>query len=153
MALAVVSRTRWLQEQLAANMKAQQAMVEDQNRKLEATVAERTAELASQHKALDEAHQMLVGSVNYASRLQRGQLPRPLRLEGRFASFDVIWEPRDTIGGDLWWISSSQHKAPSSWPLLTVLAMVCRVRCCLCWSAIRLSAFMRPTLIRIRRLP
>lgn len=112
MALAVVSRTRWLQEQLADNMKAQQALVEDQNRKLEATVAERTAELASQHKALDEAHQMLVGSVNYASRLQRGQLPRSLRLEGRFASFDVIWEPRDTIGGDLWWISSSQHEGP-----------------------------------------
>ena len=110
MALAVVSRTRWLQDQLAENMKAQQALVEDQNRQLEVTVAERTAELASQHKELDEAHQMLVGSVNYASRLQRGQLPRPLRLEGRFASFDVIWEPRDTIGGDLWWVSSSQHE-------------------------------------------
>lgn len=112
MALAVVSRTRWLQEQLAINLKAQQELVEGQNRVLEATVAERTAELASQHKELDEAHQMLVGSVNYASRLQRGQLPRALRLEGRFASFDVIWEPRDTIGGDLWWVSSSKHEGP-----------------------------------------
>jgi len=112
MALAVVSRTRWLQEQLADNLKAQQELVEDQNRKLEATVAERTAALASQHKELDEAHQMLVGSVNYASRLQRGQLPRALRLEGRFSSFDVIWEPRDTIGGDLWWVSSSKHDGP-----------------------------------------
>ena len=112
MALAVVSRTRWLQEQLADNLKAQQELVEGQNRILEATVAERTAELATQHKELDEAHQMLVGSVNYASRLQRGQLPRALRLEGRFASFDVIWEPRDTIGGDLWWVSSSKHEGP-----------------------------------------
>jgi serine phosphatase RsbU (regulator of sigma subunit) len=112
MALAVVSRTRWLQEQLAVNLKAQQELVEGQNRVLEATVAERTAELASQHKELDEAHQMLVGSVNYASRLQRGQLPRALRLKGRFASFDVIWEPRDTIGGDLWWVSSSKHGGP-----------------------------------------
>ena len=112
MALAVVSRTRWLQEELAINLKAQQELVEGQNRILEATVAERTAELATQHKELDEAHQMLVGSVNYASRLQRGQLPRALRLEGRFASFDVIWEPRDTIGGDLWWVSSSKHEGP-----------------------------------------
>ena len=112
MALAVVSRTRWLQEELAINLKAQQELVEGQNRVLEATVAERTAELATQHKELDEAHQMLVGSVNYASRLQRGQLPRALRLEGRFASFDVIWEPRDTIGGDLWWVSSSKHEGP-----------------------------------------
>ncbi|MEO0314525.1 MAG: hypothetical protein RI928_981 [Pseudomonadota bacterium] len=112
MALAVVSRTRWLQEELAINLKAQQELVEGQNRVLEATVVERTAELAAQHKELDEAHQMLVGSVNYASRLQRGQLPRALRLEGRFASFDVIWEPRDTIGGDLWWVSSSKHEGP-----------------------------------------
>lgn len=112
MALAVVSRTRWLQEQLAINLKTQQELVEGQNRVLEATVADRTAELASQHKELDEAHQMLVGSVNYASRLQRGQLPRALRLKDRFASFDVIWEPRDTIGGDLWWVSSSKHEGP-----------------------------------------
>ena len=112
MALAVVSRTRWLQEELAINLKAQQELVEGQNRVLEATVAERTSELAAQHKELDEAHQMLVGSVNYASRLQRGQLPRALRLEGRFSSFDVIWEPRDTIGGDLWWVSSSKHDGP-----------------------------------------
>jgi serine phosphatase RsbU (regulator of sigma subunit) len=32
-------------------------------------------------------------------------LPRNRRLDGRFRSFDVIWEPRDTIGGDVWWVS------------------------------------------------
>ncbi len=51
-------------------------------------------------------------SVNYASRLQRSQLPSADRINGRFKSIDVIWEPRDTIGGDSWWISSSQHKGP-----------------------------------------
>ena len=55
---------------------------------------------------------LLVGSVNYASRLQRGQLPRQLRIDGRFASFATIWEPRDTIGGDLYWLSSSQQSGP-----------------------------------------
>jgi serine phosphatase RsbU (regulator of sigma subunit) len=44
--------------------------------------------------------------------LQRGQLPRPVRIDGRFASFATLWEPRDTIGGDLYWISSSQHDGP-----------------------------------------
>jgi len=105
MALAVVSRTRWLQQELAENFK-------NQNKVLEETVAERTKELAEQHQELDEAHQLVVGSVNYASRLQRGQLPRPIRIDGRFASFATIWEPRDTIGGDLYWISSSQHDGP-----------------------------------------
>lgn len=105
MALAVVSRTRWLQQELAESFK-------NQNKVLEETVAERTKELAEQHQELDEAHQLVVGSVNYASRLQRGQLPRQTRIDGRFISFATMWEPRDTIGGDLYWISSSQHDGP-----------------------------------------
>ena len=112
MALAVISRTRWLQQELANSVKAQSELMANQNKVLEHTVAERTKELAEQHHALDEAHQLVVGSVNYASRLQRGQLPRPVRVEGRFDSFATIWEPRDTIGGDLYWVSSSQHEGP-----------------------------------------
>ena len=90
----------------------QKTLVENQNRVLEATVAERTRELAEQHQQLDHAHQVVVGSVNYASRLQRSQLPRTQRLDGRFSSLGVVWEPRDTIGGDLWWVSSSEHAGP-----------------------------------------
>ncbi|MFM7698135.1 MAG: SpoIIE family protein phosphatase [Limnohabitans sp.] len=112
MALAVISRTRWLQQELANSIQAQSDLMANQNKVLEHTVAERTKELAEQHQALDDAHQLVVGSVNYASRLQRGQLPRPVRLENRFASFATIWEPRDTIGGDLYWVSSSQHDGP-----------------------------------------
>ncbi len=112
MALAVVSRTRWLQDKLAAQVLEQKALVENQNRMLEATVAERTRELEAQHRELEETHQIVVGSVNYASRLQRSQLPRRHRIDGRFHSLGVVWEPRDTIGGDLWWISSSQVEGP-----------------------------------------
>jgi serine phosphatase RsbU (regulator of sigma subunit) len=35
-----------------------------------------------------------------------------MRIDGRFASFATIWEPRDTIGGDLFWLSSSQQSGP-----------------------------------------
>ncbi len=112
MALAVVSRTRWLQDKLAAQVLEQKALVENQNRMLEATVAERTRELEAQHRELEETHQIVVGSVNYASRLQRSQLPRRHRIDGRFHSLGVVWEPRATIGGDLWWISSSQVEGP-----------------------------------------
>jgi serine phosphatase RsbU (regulator of sigma subunit) len=119
MALAVVSRNVWVQKELAKSLAAQKtlaedqkALVENQNSVLEQTVAERTRELEHQHYALDEAHQLVVGSVNYASRLQRGQLPRQMRIDGRFASFASIWEPRDTIGGDLYWLSSSQQSGP-----------------------------------------
>ena len=112
MALAVVSRNTWIQKELANSISSQKNLVENQNKILEETVAERTKELAEQHHELDEAHQLVVGSVNYASRLQRGQLPRQMRIDGRFASFATIWEPRDTIGGDLFWLSSSQQSGP-----------------------------------------
>jgi serine phosphatase RsbU (regulator of sigma subunit) len=112
MALAVVARSRWLQDELTLSMQAQREMVENQNKVLEETVQERTRELAEQHRELDEAHQFIVSSVEYASRLQRSQLPKPHRIEGRFASLGTIWEPRDTIGGDLWWLSSSQYSGP-----------------------------------------
>jgi serine phosphatase RsbU (regulator of sigma subunit) len=97
---------------LTQSVETQKTLVEGQNKVLEETVAERTKELAEQHQKLDQAHQLVVGSVNYASRLQRGQLPRQMRIDGRFASFASIWEPRDTIGGDLYWLSSSQQSGP-----------------------------------------
>lgn len=109
MALAVVSRTQWLQKELTQSAKRQTELIEHQNSLLESTVAQRTQELVEQHKALDASHQVVVGSVNYASRLQRGQLPRPIRLTDRFASFSALWEPRDTIGGDVYWLSSSEQ--------------------------------------------
>lgn len=112
MSLAVVARNNWIQNELTTSLAAQKTMVENQNKLLEQTVAERTKELAEQHQALDDAHQLVLGSVNYASRLQRSQLPRQHRVEGRFSSFATLWEPRDTIGGDLFWISSSQHQGP-----------------------------------------
>ena len=105
MALAVVSRNVWVQKELAKSIDAQKTLVEGQNKVLEETVTERTKELSAKHE-------VVVSSVNYASRLQRGQLPRQMRIDGRFASFASIWEPRDTIGGDLYWLSSSQQSGP-----------------------------------------
>ncbi len=105
MALAVISRARWLQSELTLSAKQQTELIEQQNMILEAKVEERTQELRIKHE-------IVTSSMNYASRLQRGQLPRAIRLEDRFSSFAAVWEPRDTIGGDLYWVSSSQHPAP-----------------------------------------
>lgn len=68
--------------------------------------------VALKHQELEAVHSVVVESVNYASRLQRGQLPRPERTEGRFTSFSAVWEPRDTIGGDLYWLSNTQQSGP-----------------------------------------
>jgi serine phosphatase RsbU (regulator of sigma subunit) len=54
-----------------------------------------------------EAHHAIVESVSYASRIQRGLLPRPERLAASFADFAVRWEPRDVVGGDIYWVSAA----------------------------------------------
>lgn len=105
MALAVISRARWLQHELNQATRQQADLVEQQNILLESKVEERTQQLLRKQEVVES-------SMNYASRLQRGQLPRPIRIESRFQSFATIWEPRDTIGGDLYWVSSSQHQGP-----------------------------------------
>ena len=51
-------------------------------------------------------------SIQYASLLQKGQLPKKEHIINRFSSFATIWEPRDTIGGDLYWLSSYQQSGP-----------------------------------------
>lgn len=112
MALAVIARSRWLQDELTLSMQSQRELVENQNKVLEETVQARTRQLEEQHRELNDAHRFIVSSVDYASRLQRSQLPKPHRIEGRFASIGVIWQPRDTIGGDLWWLSSAQRPGP-----------------------------------------
>ena len=110
--LGVQSRSRAIEKKLGVTVQAQKEAVENQNKILESTVEERTRELQTQHQALSDTHNLVVSSVNYASRLQRGQLPRAQRIHNRFASFATLWEPRDTIGGDLWWVSSSQRAGP-----------------------------------------
>lgn len=105
MALAVFSKNRWLQQELKENIQAQAELMQNQNQILEATVAERTRELADSKAQVEQQHGMVVDSINYASRLQKAQLPRAQRLDGQFKSIHAIWEPRDTIGGDVWWAS------------------------------------------------
>ena len=105
MALAVFSKNRWLQQELKENIQAQAELMQNQNQILEATVAERTRELADSMAKVEQQHEMVVDSINYASRLQKAQLPRAQRLDGQFRSIHAIWEPRDTIGGDVWWVS------------------------------------------------
>ncbi len=105
MALAVFSKNRWLQQELKENIQAQAELMQNQNQVLEATVAERTRELADSMAKVEQQHELVVDSIRYASRLQKAQLPRAQRLDGRFASIHAIWEPRDTIGGDVWWAS------------------------------------------------
>ncbi|MEO5371531.1 MAG: CHASE2 domain-containing protein [Magnetococcus sp. DMHC-1] len=51
----------------------------------------------------NEAMNVISGSILYASRIQRSVLPDTAILDKTFSDYFVYWEPRDTVGGDIYW--------------------------------------------------
>ncbi|SCA57074.1 hypothetical protein MTBPR1_40097 [Candidatus Terasakiella magnetica] len=54
-------------------------------------------------KQLNDAYNVIKSSINYAARIQRATLPDHTTLEEGFSEHFVLWEPRDTVGGDFYW--------------------------------------------------
>ena len=64
-------------------------------------------------KVLDESNAALavvMSSVRYARLIQEAQLPHASKVQSKLKDFAVEWHPRDTIGGDFWWV---HHHEPS----------------------------------------
>lgn len=54
-------------------------------------------------RKLADAYNVISGSIDYATNIQRSILP-DMRVLGEFTSDHfVIWEPRDRVGGDIYW--------------------------------------------------
>lgn len=54
---------------------------------------------------LENTFQIISSSINYASRIQRSVLPDTNLLSKTFREHFVLWEPRDVVGGDIYWAS------------------------------------------------
>ena len=53
--------------------------------------------------ALTDAYEVISSSINYASRIQRSILPDEQLFQEIFSDYFVHWEPRDVVGGDIYW--------------------------------------------------
>jgi serine phosphatase RsbU (regulator of sigma subunit) len=83
--------------------------VKKQNLKLEATVLERTSEIAEQNQILAEQKleierktNDIVDSIIYAKRIQETILPKE-RLKEMFQDYFVFYRPKDIVSGDFYW--------------------------------------------------
>lgn len=52
---------------------------------------------------LAEAYDIIAGSIEYASRIQRSLLPDASNFSTLVTDSFVLWEPRDRVGGDAYW--------------------------------------------------
>ncbi|MBA2780157.1 biofilm regulation protein phosphatase SiaA [Billgrantia kenyensis] len=76
--------------------------VEDHTVNLEAQVRERTRELETAHSAMAAAHKQLGDSIQYASIIQQAILPDAQLKAHLDTHYAVLWQPRDTVGGDFY---------------------------------------------------
>lgn len=73
------------------------------------------AKLAAERSALESrlaksraeaAHAAVMSGIKYASKIQNNLRPSKEQFAESFADFSVIWEPRDIVGGDIYWMKN-----------------------------------------------
>jgi ABC-type amino acid transport substrate-binding protein/serine phosphatase RsbU (regulator of sigma subunit)/PAS domain-containing protein len=52
---------------------------------------------------LTDAYDVISDSIDYAARIQRSVLPDNILFSSIFVDHFVLWEPRDVVGGDIYW--------------------------------------------------
>ena len=60
-------------------------------------------DLGEANAQLETAHRQILDSIRYAGRIQRAILPSESMVREYLPESLVIWEPRDTVGGDIYW--------------------------------------------------
>ena len=71
---------------------------------LEATVAERTSELREQKEIVEAQHEHITEGIDYAKNIQMAILPSEDELKDAFADHFVLYSPKETVGGDFYWM-------------------------------------------------
>lgn len=61
-------------------------------------------ELNSKNDQLTESNQKIIGSIEYAHRIQSSLLPSPTYVKQLIPQNFIIWHPRDIVGGDVYYI-------------------------------------------------
>jgi hypothetical protein len=49
---------------------------------------------------------VIISGITYASRIQRNLLPKESIVKMPFSDYSIIWNPRDIVGGDIYWIKN-----------------------------------------------
>ena len=60
-------------------------------------------DLGEANRDLETAHRQILDSIRYAARIQRAVLPGEATVRQILPKCMVIWEPRDVVGGDIYW--------------------------------------------------
>jgi serine phosphatase RsbU (regulator of sigma subunit) len=94
---------------LLEELKEKSRLQEIANLELERKVNERTLEIQLQKAVIEEKNNDITASINYAQKIQSAILPREEELKAAFNDYFVLYQPRDIISGDFYWLSKKDH--------------------------------------------
>ncbi len=80
-----------------------QAIMEETKDRFDAMYQNVLAERHAAEEKLTEAYNVITSSITYASRIQRSILPDAGFIEAVLTDHFIFWEPRDVVGGDIYW--------------------------------------------------
>ncbi len=60
-------------------------------------------------KEIEEIHQNIKSSIKYASLIQGALIPEDKVFKNYFKDYFVLWEPKDTVGGDIYLFNELRH--------------------------------------------
>jgi serine phosphatase RsbU (regulator of sigma subunit) len=80
------------------------------NENLEQKVETRTKELQKSKDIVEIAHKNIQDNINYASIIQHAILPETSVLEKYFPEHFIFWLPKDTVGGDIYFMTELDSK-------------------------------------------
>ncbi len=66
--------------------------------------------LEKSHEELKEANSKILDSIDYAGSIQSAILPPTQQLDSILSSYFVIWNPRDVLGGDIYWLVGDKEE-------------------------------------------
>ncbi|MBQ9470625.1 MAG: tetratricopeptide repeat protein [Bacteroidales bacterium] len=69
-------------------------------------LTERNAEIEQQKHEIETQQQQITSSITYASRIQKAILPMQHTLDEHFAEHFVIYQPKNIVSGDFYWVGT-----------------------------------------------
>ncbi len=87
-------------------------LIEKQNKDnkiLDQKVKEQTSEIRANLKELEKTNTVVMDSINYASKIQHALLPNKEKMKKTMGEHFVIWNQRDIVGGDFYWMEEVEN--------------------------------------------
>ncbi len=74
---------------------------------LKIKVEEATIEIKAQKRLIEEKHQEITDSINYAERIQRALLASKELLDDNLKDYFILFKPKDVVSGDFYWATKT----------------------------------------------